>query len=452
MVFGSRKNIHFIAVGGAIMHNLAICLSEQGHDVTGSDDIIFDPSLSRLKAAGLSPKEFGWFPDKITEQIDIVVLGKHARLDNPELIKAQKIGLKIHSFPSLIGELASDKFKIVIAGSHGKTTTSSMIMHCMSYHRLPHDYLVGAHLEGYRNMVQVSDAEIMVIEGDEYLSSAIDDRPKFLHYNPDILVITGIEWDHINVFKTFEDYVDQFSKLIESCDSMTEIFVDINDKELNNLIKQFPDRKIMTYAPFSWDNNKVEFNGEEFPLEIFGTHNMSNMMAAFNVCQTQGMSAGQFLLAMQSFKGAAKRQELIFENNSYSMYWDFAHAPSKVRATVKAFTEKFKGQKLSVIVELHTFSSLNESFTSLYADTLDGADAAAIFYDKENLEIKKMKPLKSQHLKEGFNRSDLVICDDKASIYNYLACQLKEFKGVMLIMSSGQLGGVNLLEIAREES
>ncbi len=452
MIFGEKKNIHFIAIGGAIMHNLAICLSEQGHHVTGSDDVIYDPSLSRLKVAGLAPKEFGWFPKNIQKEIDFIVLGKHARIDNPELKKAQELKIEIHSFPSLISILAKDKLKIVVAGSHGKTTTSSMIMHCLNYHKIDHDYLVGAQLEGYRNMVQISDAKIMVIEGDEYLSSALDHKPKFLHYQPDLLVITGIEWDHINVFKTLKDYVNQFYNLVNNCDERTEIFIDENDDELQKLRREFLNKNIITYSPFQWKEDTVHFNGKSYPLKIFGTHNMSNMKAAFSICQVLGVDAEGFLKSMSTFKGAAKRQQLLLENERFSLYWDFAHAPSKVKATVKAFGTKFKDQNIAVIVELHTYSSLDRDFIPMYKDSLIGAKSAIIYYDKENLGIKKMEPLDADFLKEGFNYEDLIICEHKDSLKDHLSLLFKNFQGIILIMSSGQIGGLNLLQIAKGES
>lgn len=452
MFFEGKKKIHFIAIGGAIMHNLAICLSEQGHDVTGSDDIIYDPSLSRLKAANLAPEQFGWFPENISNDIDFVVLGKHARIDNPELKKAQDLGVKIHSFPSLISILAKDKLKIVVAGSHGKTTTSSMIMHCLNYHKISHDYLVGAQLEGYRNMVQISDADIMVIEGDEYLSSALDNKPKFSHYHPDILVITGIEWDHINVFKTLGDYINQFYTLVSESKDQTEIFIDENDRELQLMKSKFLDKKIMSYSPFQWQNDKIHFSGKDYPVEVFGTHNMSNMKAAFNVCQALGIDTIGFLGSMRSFKGAAKRQQLIYETKKFSLYWDFAHAPSKVRATVKAFSHKFQNQDLAVIVELHTYSSLDRAFIPMYKDSVSTVDEAIVYYDKENLAIKKMEPLDPDFIKGGFNNEKIRVCEDKDSLKQELSLLFREFEGVVLIMSSGQLGGLNLLKLAKRES
>lgn len=438
--------IHFISIGGSIMHNLALALQSNNHHVTGSDDIIYNPAKDRLNNKGLLPEEFGWFPEKISTDIDLIILGMHAKADNPELIKAQELGLTIHSFPSYIAEYASDKKRVVVAGSHGKTTTTSMIMHCLNHNNIDHDYLVGAQLEGYENMVQLSDAPIMIIEGDEYLSSSMDRRPKFLHYAPDLSIITGIAWDHINVFKTFEDYKKQFQLFIDSINPKNKIFFDGNDDELLQLAKK-SDHRMESYMPFKNEGGAVIFNNQRYPISIFGKHNMSNLNAAYQICRELGINEFQFFDSMKLFKGAAKRQQVVVETQKQKVYWDFAHAPSKVKATVQAFAERYKKNKLAVIVELHTYSSLNKSFLPHYFQSLKGADQAAIFFNPKNLEIKNMSPLETDFIQESFGFPQLSVVTNSNEIEQYLYALEEEFEGIVLIMSSGQLGGVHLKEI-----
>ena len=439
--------IHFISIGGAIMHNMALALLENDHVITGSDDAIYEPSRSRLSDKGLLPIEFGWFPEKITEDIDLIILGKHAKIDNPELARAQELGIQIHSFPSFIAQFAANKKKVVVAGSHGKTTTTSMIMHCLNVQGIDHDYLVGAQLEGYQNMVKLSDANLMIIEGDEYLSSPLDDSPKFLHYKPDICIVTGIEWDHINVFKTFESYVQQFALLIESIEDDKPIYAYANDAEVLKLIDHYRQKRIETYLPFTLLNGNIEYNRAKYPIHVFGRHNMANMNAAFKVCRDLGVGEVEFFKAMQTFKGAAKRQELLIETTAQKIYWDFAHAPSKVRATVEAFTNAFQDEQIAVVLELHTYSSLTKDFLPMYKDSLAGLDQAAIFFNPKNLEIKNMAALESAFIKDSFANQNLEIIKTPPDLAQYMDHLAANFKGIVLIMSSGQLGGIKLNEI-----
>jgi len=438
--------IHFISIGGSIMHNLALALQDNGHQVSGSDDLIYDPARSRLEAKGLLPSEFGWFPDQISSDLDLIILGMHAKEDNPELMRAQGLALPIHSFPSFVAEYAKDKKKVVVAGSHGKTTTTSMIMHCLNVNQIDHDYLVGAQLEGYENMVRLSDAAIMIIEGDEYLSSAIDRSPKFLHYKADLWIITGIAWDHINVFKTFEDYKKQFDLLLKSIPKTKKVFIDGKDEGLVKLTEDC-DNRIEKYYPFKHEEGAIIFNGNKYPISVFGEHNMSNLNAAYQVCRELGVSEKQFFDAMISFKGAAKRQQLVVVNKTQKVFWDFAHAPSKVKATVKAFVEKFANEKIAVVVELHTYSSLNKKFLPHYKNSLEGVEEAAVFFNPKNLEIKKMEPLESEFIKDSFNYSELNILQKPTEMKAFLANLSSNFEGIVLIMSSGQLGAVQLTEI-----
>lgn len=438
--------IHFISIGGSIMHNLALALQQNGHFVTGSDDIIYDPAKSRLELKSLLPSKFGWFPENISKEIDLIILGMHAKADNQELLKAQELGLIIHSFPSFVAEFAKNKTKVVVAGSHGKTTTTSMIMHCLKHNNIDHDYLVGAQLEGYENMVRLSDAPIMIIEGDEYLSSAIDRRPKFLHYQPDLCIITGIAWDHINVFKTFSDYKKQFKLLLDSIPAHHKVFVDAFDKELVTL-KATSNNRIETYYPFKYEEGGILFNGNKHPVNIFGKHNMSNLNAAYQICTELGLTEAQFFDAMKSFAGAAKRQQLLVDNVTQKVYWDFAHAPSKVKATVNAFVEKFSNQDVFVLVELHTYSSLDKAFLPYYKNSLSGVANAAIFFNPKNLEIKKMAHLDPDFIRESFGLAELEVLINPSEVKIYLEKLSSNHNGIVLIMSSGQLGGVQLKEI-----
>ena len=428
------------------MHNLALALQVNGHIISGSDDIIYDPASSRLKAKGLLPSKFGWFPDQINSDLDLIILGMHAKADNPELLKAQELNLLIHSFPSFVAEYAKDKKKVVVAGSHGKTTTTSMIMHCLNVNQIDHDYLVGAQLEGYTNMVSLSDAPIMIIEGDEYLSSAIDRSPKFLHYKPDLCIITGVAWDHINVFKTFSDYKKQFDLLLKSIPKNRKVFIDGKDEELLKL-KERSNNRFEKYYPFKYKDGMILFNNNKYLISVFGEHNMSNLSAAYQVCRELGINEEQFFAAMQSFKGAAKRQQLLVDNKTHKVFWDFAHAPSKVKANVKAFVQKFAHKKIAVVVELHTYSSLNKKFLPHYKNSLEGVEHAAVFFNPKNLEIKKMEPLESDFIRDCFNHSELEILQNPVEMEAFLSNLSSNFEGIVLIMSSGQLGAVQLPEI-----
>ncbi len=438
------KKVHLIAIGGAIMHNLAIVLKEKGCIVTGSDDIIYDPSKSRLSKAGLLPKQFGWFENNIHQNLDFIILGMHARKHNPELIKAQELKIPIFSFPSFIGEFAKNKKRIVIAGSHGKTTTSAMLIHVLRKCKLKHDYLLGAQLEGFKNMVQLSDAPLMVIEGDEYLSSALDRRPKFLHYNPDISVITGIEWDHINVFKTEKIYNEQFVKFLGSMSRYAVCYAFKNDEHMDEAIaatKLKPE--ITRYDSFHFERGNIHYQNEKYPVKIFGQHNMANLKATYLISRQLGISKKEFFNAIESFPGAAKRQEFLFDSQGLKVFWDFAHAPSKVRETVKAFRSNFH-EPIASILELHTYSSLNKNFLKKYKDTLNGIENAAIFFNPQNLKIKKMPALSTSFIRKQFGRDDLTVLDSPAALEKHLQKIRLDFKGIVLFMSSGQLGGLDI--------
>lgn len=444
--------IHFISIGGAVMHNMAIALHKKGYQVTGTDDEIYEPALSRLNKYGILPKEFGWKPELITKDIDAVILGMHARKDNPEIARAQELGLKIYSFPEYMYEQTKDKLRIVVGGSHGKTTTTAMILHVLNYHKLEFDYLVGSQLEGFETMVGFSNtSKIAVFEGDEYLTSALDLRPKFHLYHANIGIITGIAWDHINVFPTFENYVWQFQKFVEDIAKEGAIIYCAADPEVEKLLVQTETscEKIPYTTPkFSVENGHFilppETTGAPAPiaLSFFGTHNLQNMMAAKHACIKAGLNQAQFYEAIQSFKGTAKRLETIKETPECLVIRDFAHAPSKLKATVNAVRELYPTRKLIAAYELHTFSSLNKDFLPHYKDTLDKADIRAVLFSKHALEIKKMPMLNTAEVAEGFGEN-VQVFTDKNELRAFIDSHFTGNEN-LLLMSSGTFDGMSL--------
>jgi UDP-N-acetylmuramate: L-alanyl-gamma-D-glutamyl-meso-diaminopimelate ligase len=450
--------IHLIATGGAAMHNLALALHQNDHQVTGSDDEIYNPALMRLAKAGILPAEMGWFPDKITTDLDCIILGMHARKDNPELLKAQALGLKIYSYPEYIYLHAKNKKRVLIAGSHGKTTTTSMIMHVLQYWKRDFDYLVGAMLEGFDTMVRLSDAPVMIIEGDEYLSSPIDLVPKIHHYKPHIAVITGIAWDHMNVFPTFENYVEQFKIFIETIDENGVLFYDEKDKHLVEIALQSP-CKSTPYAAFDSvvKRNKTYLTSELTtknsqlktftPLSIFGEHNLTNLKAAYLVCREIGVSDAQFFEAVQSFKGAAKRLQVLHKTPKSIAFLDFAHAPSKVHATIEAMKAQYPKRSLIAALELHTFSSLSKVFLPQYKGTMQAADIAIVFFNEHTLAMKKMPPLSMEEVKSYFNHPNLYVFTDNQVLTAFLK-QQKFNNQNLLLMTSGTFVGLDLKVLA----
>lgn len=445
-------NIHFIAIGGAAMHNLALALHKKGYTITGSDDAIFEPSKSRLEKAGILPNEFGWFPDKITNNIDAIILGMHAKADNPELIKANSLGIKVYSYPEYIYEHSKNKTRIVIGGSHGKTTITSMILHVVNYHNKEVDFMVGALLEGFDTMVNLtSDNDFIVLEGDEYLSSALDLRPKFHLYQPNIALLSGIAWDHINVFPTFENYCQQFEIFIEKITKGGVLFYNENDEVLSSIVQKSDNtiRKI----PYKTPSHKVE-NGKTYletqfgfmPLEIFGDHNLQNLAGAKWVCQTMGIDEEDFYEAIATFKGANKRLEKIAEGENKVAYKDFAHSPSKVVATTNAVKNQYPEKKLIACLELHTYSSLNENFLTEYRNSLEKADVAVVFYSSDALKIKQLKDISKDQIKEAFNKEDLFVFTDAIDFKQFLF-SLQFQNTVLLLMSSGNYGGLHFDDI-----
>lgn len=445
---------HFIAIGGSAMHNLALALNNKGYQVTGSDDAIFEPSKSRLDKKGLLPATMGWFPEKITNDIEAVILGMHAKADNPELLKAQELGLKIYSYPEFLFEQSKNKTRVVIGGSHGKTTITSMILHVMHYHDIAVDYMVGAQLEGFDTMVHLTEEnDFIVLEGDEYLSSPIDRRPKFHLYQPNIALISGIAWDHINVFPTYENYVEQFEIFVSKITNGGILVYNEDDAEVKKVADAAtnPIRKLAYTTP----NYKVE-NGVtlletpegDMPIEVFGAHNLNNLAGAKWICQNMGVDEEAFYEAIASFKGASKRLEKIAEGKGKVAYKDFAHSPSKVAATTKAVKEQYPDRKLIACLELHTYSSLNADFLKEYEGALQYADTAVVFYSPDAVKIKQLDEVTYEQIATAFNREDLVIYTNPGEFKEYLF-SLDFDNSALLLMSSGNYGGLDFDELKK---
>ena len=448
-------NVHFIAIGGSAMHNLAIALHLKGYHVTGSDDEIFDPARTRLERYGLLPDSFGWHPERITPDLDAIVLGMHARADNPELLRAQELGIKIFSYPEYLYEQSKTKTRVVIGGSHGKTTTTAMILHVLQHCGIEADYMVGAQLEGFEVMVRLSEtAKVMVIEGDEYLTSPIDRRPKFHLYHPHVAIITGIEWDHINVFPTFEIYKDQFAQFVNLIEPGGRLIYCNDDPEVRD-VAQKNARTDIVKQPYEVPPHEV-VDGITYltacgrvPLRVFGRHNLLNMTAARYACNALGVSDQQFDEAIQTFGGASKRLELVKATTDSAVYKDFAHAPSKLRATIAAMKEQYPGRRLVACMELHTFSSLTAEFLKQYAGTMDKADVPFVYYSQHALQLKKLPDLDPAQVRASF-------ANDKVRVFTNSALMVEElrkmdWKGAnLLMMSSGNFDGIDFNHLADE--
>lgn len=447
--------VHFIAIGGSAMHNLAIALCKKGYQVTGSDDEIFEPAKSRLERYGLLPKTIGWNPDLIDENINAVILGMHAKEDNPELIKAKQLGLKIYSYPEYLYEISSSKIRVVVGGSHGKTSITAMILHALQTLNVKTDYMVGAMLEGFEVMVKVEDdSKYMVLEGDEYLSSTLDRRPKFHLYKPDIAIINGIAWDHINVFPTFENYVEQFKIFADKIENGGRLIYFDGDENIRNIAANVRnDIKTMPYngLNFRVENGKtIVLNGDkEYPMLVFGRHNMINMNAAMLACESLGINRDSFLETMQSFKGAAKRLELLASNDTKAIYTDFAHSPSKLKATIEAVKEQYPNRKLVACMELHTFSSLSKNFLEQYKGCMNKADKALVYYNHHAIELKRLEELSVELVEKAFDKEGLKVTTDSSEFVQFVK-QNAEDNTNILIMSSGNFGGVNIKQLAEE--
>lgn len=442
------KKVHIISIGGAVMHNIAIQLQRQGYQVTGSDDMLYDPSLTRLREAGLCPEKTGWDVDRITPDLDFVIVGMHARDDNPELARARELGLTIHSFPSYVSSRAKDQTRIVIAGSHGKTTTASMVVHLLQHLGQCTDHLIGAKMEGMEDIVTFDGCPYFVLEGDEYPSSAIDPRPKFMHYDPDYLILTGIAWDHMNVFPTYEKYIEAFRNLLKSLRPECKVIYNGYDREVVSLVKSCELKNTIPYYTMEFDivDGNLLLEGKH-PLRIIGRHNVENLTAAITLCQELGLDREGLLEAAETFSGSSRRLELLLRGPQGTAYLDFAHAPSKVRASVRAIRELQPGSSLIAVLELHTYSSLNKDFLPQYAESLDLADVAIVMFDPKIVANKKMELLNDEDIRRSFAQGDLIVVHDKAELeeaLDFSLQKLREGSVQVLLMSSGSLGGFDV--------
>ena len=448
-------NIHFISIGGSVMHQLAIALKRKGYQISGSDDEIFEPAKSNLEREGLLPQAFGWFPEHMHSSLDAVILGMHAREDNPELIKAKELGVSIYSFPEYIFKESTNKTRVAVGGSHGKTTTTSMIMHVLKQTGKKFDYLVGAKLEGFDQSVNITDAPLIVCEADEYPASIIEKRPKFHFLFPHIAVLTGIAWDHINVFPTFENYLEQFRIFIQKIEKDCHLIYNESDDVLKKLVEE-NFRSDINYHRYNVPQHniangltKIMIEGKETGLKVFGNHNLLNINAAWLVCKQLGVSVDDFLKAISTFTGAAKRLELLSKNDNVTVYRDFAHAPSKAKATIEAAKQQFPGKKIIAVFELHTYSSLNADFMKEYEGVMDGVHEAVVFYSKHALELKRMPELDKAVVEKGFQKKGLHVFNTRAELESWL--HNRDYDNcVVLFMSSGNYEGINTEEFAKK--
>jgi len=454
------KKVHFISIGGSAMHNLAMALADNGYLITGSDDEIVDPARARLASRGLLPKKEGWEPENITPALDAVIIGMHARADNPELAKAKQLAIPIYSYPEYIYEQSKDKYRVVIGGSHGKTTTTAMIMHVLKDSGIDFDYLIGASVPGFDLTVKLSSqATVMLIEGDEYLSSPIDLRPKFHLYKAHLAALTGIAWDHINVFPTFENYLSQFEIFLKTMEPGATIIYYEADPNLRSIVDRhtFP---VLTKEPYYMPPHRVENgttylvtegtngSGTTIPLDVFGDHNLLNLSAAYHVSLHLGLKKEQFFKSISSFAGASRRLEKIASNDQLTVFWDFAHSPSKLKATIEAVHDQFPGKQLIACMELHTFSSLSAGFLAEYSLSMDVADRAIIFFDVHTFEHKHLATLGATEIKEAFGRKDLdIITDSDLLVSSIEYMDLKN--SILLLMSSGNFNGIDIKAFAR---
>lgn len=450
----SKKKFHFIAIGGSVMHNLAIALKELGHTVTGSDDEIHDPSRSKLLKHNLLPEKDGWFPDKVSNSLDAVILGMHAAKDNPELLKAKELNVPIYSFPDFIYDQSKDKQRIVVAGSHGKTTITAIIIHVLNYHHRKFDYVIGAQVGNLENTVKLSDAPLIIIEGDEYLASPLDPTPKFLKYKHHIGVISGIAWDHANVFPTEDEYIKQFDLFADATPKGGILIYCETDPVATVLCNK--ERADVLYVPYKTHAHAVEnskeilitSNKERLPINVFGKHNLQNISAAKEVLKKVGITPEQFYKAIPSFTGASGRLQKMMENGSTVFFKDFAHAPSKVRATTEAVRELYPNRELVGCLELHTYSSLNRKFLPQYKNTMKACHTAAVFYQPQKVKDKKLEPFSDEDVKAAFGNSQLKVFTDENELKKFILDQNWSNKN-LLMMSSGNFRSLNLAEMAQ---
>jgi UDP-N-acetylmuramate: L-alanyl-gamma-D-glutamyl-meso-diaminopimelate ligase len=449
-------NVHFIAIGGSAMHNLAIALSRKGVNVTGSDDEIFEPSRTRLEKQGILPTNLGWNESRITPSIDAIILGMHAREDNPELLKAKDLSIPIFSYPEYLYEQSKDKTRVVIGGSHGKTTITSMLLHVVNELNMDVDYMVGAQLEGYDCMVRLSEsAKIMILEGDEYLSSPIDRRPKFHLYKPDVAIISGIAWDHINVFPTFENYVDQFDIFCSLIEEGGTLIYNEDDSEVQKLGQKYTgSKRTVAYGVPTYEvtatGTRLFHGGEIYELRVFGEHNLQNLMGAMRIGEAIGIQSHDFLTAIQSFTGAGKRLQKVTEQGDFILFKDFAHSPSKLKATTKAVKDQFKERKVIACMELHTFSSLKKEFLPHYLNSMKMADEAVVYYSPEVVAHKKLEPISKELVANGFG-GNVNVMNTTKEVLDFIRSKTWN-NAVLLMMSSGNFDGIDYDKLGEEIS
>lgn len=448
------NKIHFIAIGGSAMHNLAIALSRKGMLVTGSDDEIFEPSRTRLEKQGILPKEIGWYPEKIHSELAAIILGMHAREDNPELLRAKELGIPVYSYPEYLFEQSKDKKRLVIGGSHGKTTITSMLLHAVKENKIASDYMVGAQLDGYDCMVKITEeTPFMILEGDEYLSSPIDRRPKFHLYAPNVALMSGIAWDHINVFPTFENYVEQFDLFCQKITPNGVLIYNEEDPEVKKLGKKYAaNHRCIAYKTPQYDVTEtgtlLHWEGKSYPLRIFGAHNLQNLIGAMHLASEMGISHDAFLQAMATFTGAGKRLQKVTETKDCILFKDFAHSPSKLKATTKAVKEQFPTRTLVACMELHTFSSLKKEFLPHYKDAMNQADHAVVYFSPEVVAHKKLEPITREQVKEAFG-GKVIVLNETEEVLAFLRAQTWE-NAALLMMSSGNFDGIDYEKLGEE--
>lgn len=448
------EKVHFIAIGGSVMSNLAIALHKNGIKVSGSDDKVYDPAKSALEAAGLLPTSLGWNKNNIDDSLDAVILGMHAKADNPELLKAKALGIKVYSYPDFIYEKSKNKQRVVICGSHGKTTITAMIVHVLKYHKREFDFVIGARINGMDQTIQLSDAPLIIIEGDEYLTSPIDRVPKFLKYHHHIALVSGIAWDHINVYPTLDSYVEQFELLADATPKAGTLIYNEEDDMTSVICKK--ERFDVKTEPYSTPKHKIK-EGQfiiksehaKIPLKIFGKHNMQNLNGAKTLLARIGITDDQFYAAIGSFEGTQKRNNLLAQNDTVSIYEDFAHAPSKLKATVDALKELHPERKLTACFELHTFSSLNKAFLKHYKNTFNSPETAIVFINKKNLSQKDLPEISQEEIRKNFHRKDVEVIDNAAELSSLLSNKSWDNED-LIFMSSGNFDGLDIKQLAEK--
>ncbi len=448
-------NIHFISIGGTVMHNLAIALHKKGYKVTGSDDEIFEPSRSRLRDNGLLPEKMGWDPDLIHSGLDAVILGMNAMKTNPELKKARELGIRVYSFPEYLYEHSKNKKRVVIGGSHGKTTITAMVMHVLKENKKDFDYMVSSRISCFDDQVKLTDnAPYIILEGDEYLSSSIDNTPKFHQYYPHVTLLSGISWDHMNVFRTFESYKKQFRRFLQIATGGGKVFYYNGDPVLGDVV----DKSHWSLLKIPYGEHPHTIDGKRFildtkygsvPLHMIGRHNMQNVMGALLICRDLGIEEHQFYKAIQSFGGVERRQQLLANGSSRAVYLDYAHNPSSVEATIDAFRQAYVGHKLVTCLELHTYSSLNVEYMPLYNGSLKEADKAMVYYNPSVVKHKRLPALSPEQVKKHFGKEDLEVYNDASQLADDLK-QLDDNTLVLLLMTSGNFSGIDLNNLAAE--